>query len=238
MEQRGVPQPVAIALPPADESELLSRAQALAGQTLGALATRVGRSAPPDLRRNKGWVGQLMELLLGASAGSEARPDFPGLGVELKTLPVDARGVPCESTFVTSIPLLEIGDVEFEASRVVRKLSRVLWIPVEGSRGIPVAERHVGSPLLWSPSAEQLGALRADWESLCLLIAQGEVEQITGHLGQFLQVRPKARDGRVRRVAHDSDGARLLANPKGFYLRSRFTAQILREHYHLPQRGA
>lgn len=229
---------VAITPPPVDEAELLHRAQALAGHSLGALAERVGRATPPDLRRHKGWVGQLMELLLGASAGSEARPDFPGLGVELKTLPVDQRGVPCESTFVTSIPLLEIGDVEFETSRVVRKLSRVLWIPVEGTRSIPLAERRVGSPLLWSPSPEQLAALRADWESLCLLIAQGEVEQITGHLGQFLQVRPKARDGRVRRVAHDSDGARLLANPKGFYLRSRFTAAILREHYHLPRLDA
>lgn len=238
MEQRGVSDSVAITPPPVDEAELLHRAQALAGHSLGALAERVGRATPPDLRRHKGWVGQLMELLLGASAGSEARPDFPGLGVELKTLPVDQRGVPCESTFVTSIPLLEIGDVEFETSRVVRKLSRVLWIPVEGTRSIPLAERRVGSPLLWSPSPEQLAALRADWESLCLLIAQGEVEQITGHLGQFLQVRPKARDGRVRRVAHDSDGARLLANPKGFYLRSRFTAAILREHYHLPRLDA
>ncbi|MEZ4232242.1 MAG: DNA mismatch repair endonuclease MutH [Polyangiaceae bacterium] len=222
------------ATPPETESELLSRAEALAGQRLGTLARRCEREAPPDLRRHKGWVGGLMEALLGASAGSKADADFPSLGIELKTLPVDGRGMPCESTFVTSIPLLEIGDVEFEQSRVVRKLSRVLWVPVQGERQIPLAERLVGTPLLWSPTPGQLAALREDWEELCLYIARGEVEAITGHLGRFLQVRPKAAHGGVRRVAHDADGARLLANPKGFYLRSRFTAEILRAHYHLP----
>ncbi|MGE0320716.1 MAG: DNA mismatch repair endonuclease MutH [Polyangiaceae bacterium] len=222
------------ASPPKSESELAIRAEALAGQTLGQLAARSEVVPPPDLRRHKGWVGSLMEALLGASAGSKAEADFPELGIELKTLPVDQRGVPCESTFVTSIPLLEIGDVEFEASRVVRKLSRVLWVPVQGLRSIPLAQRVVGTPLLWSPSEAELEALRDDWEELCLYIARGEVEAITGHLGKFLQVRPKAAHGRVRRVAHDADGARLLANPKGFYLRARFTAEILRAHYHLP----
>lgn len=212
----------------------MARAEALAGKRLGELARAWGVEAPPDLKRHKGWVGSLMEALLGASAGSKADADFPELGVELKTLPVDQRGAPCESTFVTSIPLLEIGDVEFEESRVVRKLSRVLWVPVQGERRIPLAERVVGTPLLWSPSPVQLQALRDDWEELCLYIARGEVEAITGHLGKFLQVRPKAAHGGVRRLAHDADGARLMANPKGFYLRTRFTGEILRAHYHLP----
>ncbi|MBX3184250.1 MAG: DNA mismatch repair endonuclease MutH [Polyangiaceae bacterium] len=224
--------PVFVA-PPASEAELVSRAEQLAGEPLGVLAARVGWEAPADLRRHKGFTGQLMERLLGATGGSRAVADFPELGVELKTLPVDARGVPSESTFVTSIPLGEIGDVEFEQSRVVRKLSRVLWVPVEGTRSLPVAERRVGTPLIWSPSAEELSVLRSDWESLCLLIAQGQVESVTGHLGRYLQVRPKARDGSARRVAYDEDGARLLANPRGFYLRARFTQQILARHFRL-----
>ena len=41
------------------------------------------------------------------------------------------------------------------------KLSRVLWVPVEGARHIPLAERRVGSPLLWSPSEEEERLLRA-----------------------------------------------------------------------------
>lgn len=125
-----------MASPPQSEAELLSRARALAGVTLGELSTRLGLSAPPDLRRAKGFVGQVVEAALGATAGSRAQPDFAEIGVELKTLPVDRRGRPAESTFVCTIDLGEVGDVEWEHSWVRRKLSRVLWVPVEGERSI------------------------------------------------------------------------------------------------------
>ena len=60
---------------------------------------------PPDLRRDKGWVGMLLEYWLGADAGSKAEQDFAHLGVELKTIPVDESGVPLETTFVCVAPL-------------------------------------------------------------------------------------------------------------------------------------
>jgi DNA mismatch repair endonuclease MutH len=43
-----------------------------------------------DLKRDKGWIGILLELWLGASAGSKPEQDFAALGVELKTIPVTA----------------------------------------------------------------------------------------------------------------------------------------------------
>ncbi len=220
---------------PSSEAQLLERAHALAGRSLGELAPRHGLDVPPDLRRAKGFVGQLLELALGASAGSRAEPDFPGLGVELKSLPVDRRGRPVESTFVCSIPLTEIGEVEWSHSRVWRKLARVLWVPVEGERTIPVATRRVGQALLWSPDANDAADLRFDWEELAGLIGRGDVEAITGHLGRYLQVRPKAAHGGVRRVGHDRDGRAFAALPRGFYLRTAFTARILDRHYALPR---
>jgi len=222
---------------PRDEAELLARAHALAGATLGELAPRVGLIAPPDLRRAKGFVGQLLERALGASAGSQAQPDFPTLGVELKSLPVNARGRPCESTFVCHIPLTEIGSVEWDESRVWRKLRRVLWVPVEGERKIGVPQRRVGQALLWSPDAEEEAALRFDWEELAGVIGCGDVESLTGHLGRYLQVRPKAAHGRVRRQGVDREGASLAVLPRGFYLRATFTGRILARHYVLPSRG-
>src|SRR5688572_5579121 len=134
---------------PETEQELLARARALSGLCLAELAARFQTPVPPDLRRAKGWVGALLERALGASAGSRAAPDFEHLGIELKTLPVDARGRPLESTFVCTIPLAEIGEVEWAASRVRRKLARVLWMPVEGERRLAVGVRRLGAPLLW-----------------------------------------------------------------------------------------
>jgi len=119
----------------------MARARALAGCTIAQLAERFSLMAPADLRRHKGFVGALIERALGATAGSRAAPDFEALGIELKTLPVDGRGRALESTFVCTIPLTEIGEVEWLSSRVRRKLNRVLWIPVEGERQIAVLKK-------------------------------------------------------------------------------------------------
>jgi DNA mismatch repair protein MutH len=221
----------AVLAPPESLKELMGRAEELSGLTLGVIAERFGRTPPPDLKRHKGWVGELIERALGATAGAKPAPDFEGLGVELKTLPVDATGRPYESTFVCSIPLSEIGEVEWEASRVRRKLSSVLWVPVEGERWKAPGDRRVGTPLLWSPSADELGALRFDWEELAGRIGRGELEDITAHLGHVLQIRPKARDSRARRNGLDADGAPTLALPRGFYLRATFTRAILARHF-------
>ncbi len=220
---------------PTSEAELVARAAALAGRTLGELAVELGVAVPPDLRRAKGFAGQLLERALGATAGSRAEPDFPALGVELKTIPVDERGRPCESTFVCTIDSVAIGAVEWERSLVRCKLLRVLWVPVEGSRALAVGARRLGAALLWSPSPAEEAALRFDWEELAGLIGRGDVEQVTGHLGRHLQVRPKAAHGRARRRALDPDGMSFAALPRGFYLRASFTAAILASHYVLPR---
>jgi DNA mismatch repair protein MutH len=219
--------------PPASEAELVNRAAKLAGMALGELAARVGRPVPPDLRRAKGFVGQLVELGLGATSGSRAGPDFAELGIELKTLPVDASGKPVESTFVCTIALGSVGDVEWEHSPVRAKLARVLFVPVEGERERPVGERRLGAPLLWSPSPLDEQDLRFDWDELSGRIGRGDVESITGHVGRYLQVRPKAADSHARRRAFDAEGSRFSALPRGFYLRALFTARIVRENYAL-----
>jgi DNA mismatch repair protein MutH len=220
--------------PPATPEELFARARALAGLNLAQLAAREGAVVPPDLRRAKGWVGGLFEQALGATAKSRAVPDFEALGIELKTLPVSLDGRPIETTFVCTIPLLEMGRTEWEQSGVYKKLRRVLWVPVEGTRSTPVAVRRIGTPLLWSPSAEEEADLRFDWEELAGMIGRGRVEDVTGHFGRYLQVRPKARDSHARRRASGDDDTIFSALPRGFYLRSAFTARILSRHFALP----
>ncbi len=222
--------------PPGSEQELYTRAQGLAGATLGELAAQLGQRAPADLRRAKGFTGHLVEQLLGAAASSRAEPDFPALGVELKTLPVGPSGRPVESTFVCTIDLSAMDRFSYEDCWLRRKLARVLWIPVEGSREIPVPARRLGAPLLWSPSSEEEAVLRADWEELAGLIARGGAELLHGRLGRALQVRPKAAGSWSRRRALDGDGVSYLALPRGFYLRASFTAQLVCRSYALPTR--
>lgn len=214
--------------PPRSEAELIARAEALAGMTVGELAGGFGLRVPSESRRAKGLVGTWLERALGADAGSRAEPDFRALGVELKTIPIDAGGKPTESTFVCSIELDRIGDSEWRQSRAYSKLARVLWFPVEGARGLVPSERRFGRPLLWSPSEREEAQLESDWETLVRLVGSGRFAEITGHLGVALQVRPKAARGSSTRLALGVDGGLTRAQPKGFYLRPSFTEQILR----------
>lgn len=212
---------------PKSEQELVERARSLGGLTLGELGARVGITVPTEGARGKGVAGQILEKALGATAGSRAAPDFESLGIELKTIPLDTNGKPKESTFVASISLSAMADTDWEGSVVLKKLSKVLFVPVEAASETPLPDRRVGRAYLWVPSEAEKSLLRADWERLAAMIGAGDVEEITGHLGNVLQVRPKAPHGRSRRRAPDEEGAIQWTMPRGFYLRPAFTGAIL-----------
>lgn len=214
---------------PQTRDELLARAQAIAGLTLGELADELHLPVPPDLKRDKGWVGMLLETALGATAGSKAEQDFSHLGVELKTLPINAQGFPLETTFVSLAPLVQNSGVQWAQSHVRHKLSCVLWIPVEGSRHLPLRERHIGAPILWRPSKEQERQLQQDWEELMDYIVLGKLEQITARLGEVLQLRPKGANRRSTTKGIGKQGEIIDTLPLGFYLRKEFTAKILQD---------
>ena len=216
---------------PETETELMERAWQMAGLSFQELADEAEMKVPPDLKRDKGWVGQLLEWHLGAAAGSKPQQDFINLGIELKSIPISYTGKPLETTFVCVAPLTGVHGLTWEQSHVRQKLSKVLWVPVEGEREIPLAERKVGSPLLWTPSVEEEAELKADWEELMEFIVLGKVEQITARHGEVLQLRPKAANSRALTEAYSATGKPIKTLPRGFYLRTQFTAKILEKYF-------
>jgi len=216
---------------PNTETELLRRAHRLAGMSLAQLAKALDLSVPENLSRSKGWVGQLLETALGADASTRSEPDFLELQVELKSIPVDGHGRPRETTFVCSASLTHISEWTWSQSRVYKKLSKVLWVPVQAEPSIPIGQRRVGTPLLWMPSTEQAALLRCDWETFADRIAAGYVETITAADGVVLQMRPKGANAESKRWGRDAEGAIFQTQPKGFYLRTQFTAEILRQNF-------
>jgi len=216
---------------PQTEAELLERAHDIAGLSFAELAAEASMIVPQSLKRDKGWVGQLLEWHLGAQAGSKPQQDFSKLGIELKSIPINHSGKPLETTFVSVAPLTGIHGLTWETSHVRNKLSRVLWVPVEGEREIPLAERHVGSPLIWSPDKEEESILRNDWEELMEMIVLGKFDQISARHGEALHIRPKAANAKALTEAYSSNGKPIKTLPRGFYLRTQFTEQILLKHY-------
>ncbi|MCA9667705.1 MAG: DNA mismatch repair protein MutH [Myxococcales bacterium] len=217
----------ALAAPPLDVDELCFRARGLDGLTIGELARRLGVTLPDEPRRAKGVVGELVELALGATAGSLDLPDFPQLGVELKTVPVDEQGRVTESTYVCAIDLDAIQHAEWRGSRVRRKLACVLWMPVQAAKQAILSERHLGTPLLWRMRGEAEAAIEADWRALVGRIAVGGIDEISAHLGEVLQIRPKARSASERVVVRGADGVKVETVRRGFYLRAAFTEAVL-----------
>lgn len=209
----------------------MESAQDLAGLSFAEVATKLNTRVPPNLLRDKGWVGNLIERALGAIAGSKAEQDFAHLGIELKTIPVNSLGYPLETTFVCVAPLTGNTGITWATSHVRHKLSRVLWVPVEGERTIPLANRRIGCPFIWSPSLQQEHQLRDDWEELMDLIVLGQVEQITAKHGQYLQIRPKAANSRALTAAVGALGESILTLPRGFYLKKTFTAPLLADYF-------
>jgi len=220
--------------PPASEDELRDRALWLAGRSVGELASALGLGAPVSGVRGKGKAGDLLEKALGAEAGSAAIPDFPGLGIELKTIPVNAAGQPRESTFVCTISLADAERARWETSVAHAKLAHVLFVPLIGDGKKASNERLIGAPLFWRPTPAQEAVLRADFEDAMGIIGAGGIEAITARAGRWLQVRPKAATGRVRTISFGPEGEWIKTVPRGFYLRATFTGAILRDPSAMP----
>lgn len=166
-------------------------------------------------------------MALGATAGSRALPDFHHLGIELKSIPMNHLGKPAESTFVTVISLTTIHQETWKTSQCYAKLQRVLWVPVEGDKLIPYPHRRIGRAVLWSPSPEEEAILASDWEELTLLITTGRLAEINATLGHALQIRPKGLNAKSLSYGFDEEGNKIQTLPRGFYLRSKFTASLL-----------
>jgi len=219
---------------PTSEQELLERVHNLAGLTLGEVANNVKIDVPSNLKHNKGWIGLLLEHVLGASASSRPEPDFPALGIELKTLPINCQGKPLETTFVCVAPLTGLVGVNWNNCWLKQKLSKVLWVPIicdtPEEKKIPLAMRRIGSAFLWSPSDEEDQLLAMDWQELTDMIVLGEVEKIHGKHGQVLQLRPKAANAQAKTQAYDRNGKPFMTLPRGFYLKIPFTQSLLNKN--------
>ncbi len=204
------------------EEGLLDAARALAGRSIEEVARSVGRPLPSN--GHKGFVGALVERALGILPSSKPGPDAPSIGLEIKTTPIDPRGIPRESTFVCMVPREGL-DRPWMESSPRGKLARVLFIPIEATG--PLASRRVGTAFLWSPSEADENVLREDWDELSGLLATHGQGHVSARLGRALQVRPKAANAAARWVARDGDGAPTRALPRAFYLRRPFVAVIL-----------
>ena len=216
--------------PPTSIEQLKQRAEAIAGKTIGELASIHDAKIPKDLKVQKGWQGQFLELCLGADAGNQSKPDFSLLDIELKTLPIDLNGRVQESTYVCVVNLSNNLGATWRDSVVYHKLRHVLWVPIAQAPGQTVNQSIVATPFFWKMNSQQEALLKQDWESAMELISLGKVHQLNAKSGEVLQVRPKAANSRILTKVVGEQGQAAQTLPRGYYLRAHFTQQLLQSH--------
>jgi DNA mismatch repair protein MutH len=150
-------------------------------------------------------------------------------GVEVKTLPFGfnraGRARVRQSTFLTSASLTSLAAERWDTSRVKKKLTRVLFLPID------VDSARIGTAFLYEPNDVDIAAFRADWEDLADLVARGLGFAITARRGRLLQLRPKAKNATVTMQATTVDGDDIVLRPQGFYVRRVLTQRLIDDRF-------
>lgn len=209
--------------------ELINSLNSIVGKSVSELARSAGIPLPISTTHGKGFTGELLEILLGASAENRPIPDFPKLGLELKTLPVDSNLVPLESTFLCHAPLTGIRHLTFENSTLYSKIKRVLFVVVTAQRDMDFEDRIIAGYFFFTPDKFQYSQIKRDYNELYEMIKTGNVEKISARIGQIIQLRPKCANGRALTDCIGPDGEFIKTRPRGFYMRRNFTKSLIEE---------
>ncbi|RIY34115.1 hypothetical protein CKF54_01380 [Psittacicella hinzii] len=212
---------------PKSLAELLCYCDNISGKTLEEVATRHNVEMIYTLQENRGWIGNLIEIALGAVAGSKPTQDFANLGVELKTLAINAKGEAKNDIFVSSLPINGYMMQSWENSHLLYKLKKILFVPIEADPSIPLKQRRIGKAFFWSPTIQELQTLKQDWQTIMNFITLQDFEQLKGNIGNILCVRIKALNRNQSISSKDVDGFKINLAPLSFYLRRSFINQIL-----------
>ncbi|WP_168892811.1 MutH/Sau3AI family endonuclease [Enterobacteriaceae endosymbiont of Plateumaris pusilla] len=206
------------------EKILLLRASLITGHYLINIAKWLNYNIPINLNKDKGWIGKLIELyLLGNKQKNTFNQDIPQIGIEIKTIPIDEKGNTINDTFICSFPLINKKVFIWNKSKLYKKLSKILWIPIiTKSKNTPLSMRVIGKPIIWKPSKKDYKKLYNDWIGLITLFISGNIENINYYNGTILVVKTKSKKNKLIKTIN-KDNNIILTKSRAFYLKKNFT---------------
>jgi len=196
-------------------SDALARLNELEGHDLRPLADDYGITVWREGRRNKGWAGQVVERYLGQAPNARQGADFGDW--ELKVVPLsraaDGAWRLKETMAITMLSAPHLEAQDFEESHLLEKILRTVVVArtyegPEESRSLVLrsAPFDLDDPVLYDE-------VREDYEEVRWVVRDQGVFALTGHLGRWVQPRPKG-------AGHGSEGM-------GFYARKALVARML-----------
>lgn len=181
----------------------------------------------------KGGLGNLLEeRYFHYGSNSDARPDFPEAGVELKTTPykVNSRGekVAKERLVITMIDYMNVINEAFDESHLWLKARLMLLIYYLYQKEISDRlDYRIDYVSLFTPPEEDLEIIKEDYDKIVDKIRRGLAHELSEADTMYLAACTKSSDSSVRRPQPNSD---IPAKPRAFSLKSSYMTYVLNNY--------
>lgn len=204
------------------KEEILKRAQSAIGIPLGKI-DQTGR-----LRTGKGAIGTVLEeSWFGYTPNSEAEPDFPEAGVELKATPYlrTKNGIRAKERLVCNIiNYMTEYQKTFETSDFWHKCETLLIMSYEHKPNQPKSDFTIDKAILFSYPTEDLIIIEQDWQKIMAKIRAGKAHLITEGDTLYLAACTKGANASSVRKQPFSD---IPAMQRAYSLKSSYMTRIL-----------
>lgn len=214
-----------------NENFLLKNAIKISGYSLKELIKKSNFFISNNLKKDKGWIGKFLEKFLGSTSNNKREKDFPTIGIELKTVPINRQGKTLQDSFICMVHPIKGNNVTWEKSYIKYKLQKILWIPVQSDNNIPIMKRKICCPFLWSPNILENKILKNDWEEIMEKIFLGKIKNITLQKTMILKILSKGVNKISKTCAINEYGKKIKITPLAFYFKKKFTTELIYKNY-------
>lgn len=180
--------------PKLDVASLLSRAEAIVGKRLFDLEKEIVRLDEESRVLTKAGAAYVIERYFGIKANSFALPDFPDLGIELKSVPLRERAgmltvkEPLSLNMINYFEEAKCNDIT--ESSFYKKNKQILFICYL-QKGELRSQYVVMYSFLWKMDDQVLTELRPDFDWIIKKIRAGEATELHQEFTRYLCTCPK-----------------------------------------------
>lgn len=208
-----------------DKHAIVAFAKRLEGKTLWQACGTVGMHQIGG----KGNFGSLLEKhYFGYEPNSDAQPDFPEAGLELKTTPLKKHAkaglVSKERLVLNLINYVQLTKETFADSSFWKKNSQLLLVFYLHDKEKTLLDYDIKVVGSWEFPEEDLAVIKADWETIVTKVRQGKAHELSEGDTFYLGACTKGAKGGNRRQQPFSH---IQAKQRAFSLKQGYVNHIL-----------
>ena len=192
--------------------------------------TSYGSAIVSNTKRNKGNLGQIIEeRFFHYECNSDARPDFPEAGVELKVTPYkknkDGSLAAKERLILTMIDYYQVVGEPFEESHFWNKSRLILLVYYLFNKDIKNnLDYRIHYSRLFTPPAQDVKIIKHDYEAIVAKVKDGRAHELSEADTMYLGAATKSSTAKNRRKQPYSD---IPAKPRAFAFKTSYMTYVL-----------